>query len=109
MRALLSILALLAAIIGLVMGILPFGGIAFIPLTIGILLVAMAYVAGRKTNASTRFLKIISTLIIIGAILSIYRSVFDKNEVEQTQEIIEQEVESLEDAQEELKDLEIEN
>lgn len=109
MRILVTTLAVLAAIIGLILSILPFGTIALIPVIIAFILCFLAYKMAQKANANTKFVKVLFLVTIIAFALSIYRIAFDENVVENDIETIEKEKQSQEDALEELEDLDIEN
>ncbi len=107
MRILFYVLGLLGGIIGLVLSVLPFGSIAFIPVAAGLIFGILAWKADKKLGRSTGLAKFILILGIAGLGLSLYRVAFDKNIVEEDQEIIRNEEESLEDAKKELEDIEI--
>jgi len=108
MRLLVTTLAVLTAIIGLVLSILPFGTIALLPIILAFILTFIAYKMAQKEQANTKFSKVIFLLTIIAFVLSLYRIVFDENVVENDIETIEKEKQSKEDAIEELEELDIE-
>lgn len=107
MRLIFSILALIAAILGLALSVLPFGSLAFIPILPGLIFVLIAYKAPKKDEKKASGLKFIFLLLIIALGLTIYRSVYDKNVIADDIEIIQNEEESLEDAKKKLEDIEI--
>ena len=109
MRLLVTTLAVMAAVLGVVLSILPFGAIALIPIVIAFILGFIAFKMAQKDDANTKFVKVIFLVTIIALVLSIYRTVFEDNIVENDIETIEKEKQSQEDALEELEDLDIEN
>jgi len=109
LRLAVTILALLTAVIGLSLSILPIGAIAFIPIVIAFILGFIAFKMAQKDGANTKLVKVIFLITIIALVLSIYRSVFETNVVENDIETIEKEEQSKEDAIEELEGLEIED
>ena len=109
MRILVTTLAIIAACLGLILSILPFGAIALIPTIIAFILGFIAFKMAQKDGANTKLVKVIFLITIISLVLSIYRSVFETNVVENDIETIEKEEQSKEDAIEELEGLEIED
>ena len=78
MRQLVTTLAIIAAILGLILSILPFGSIALIPIITAFILGFIAFKMAQKEGANTKFVKVIFLITIIALVLSIYRSVFEK-------------------------------
>jgi len=109
MRILITTLAIIAASLGLILSILPFGAIALIPIIIAFILGFIAFKMAQKDGANTKLVKVIFLITIIALVLSIYRTVFENNVVENDIETLEKEKQSQEDALEELEDLDIEN
>ena len=109
MRILVTTLAIIAACLGLILSILPFGAIALIPTIIAFILGFIAFKMAQKDGVNTKLVKVIFLITIIALVLSIYRSVFETNVVENDIETIEKEEQSKEDAIEELEGLEIED
>lgn len=109
MRSLVTTLAVLAALLGLALTILPFGIIALIPIVIAFILGYVAFKMTVKEGKNTKFVKVIFLITIVALALSIYRSVFDENVVEDDIETIEKEQKSEEDAIEELEGIDIED
>lgn len=109
MRILITTLAVLAAIIGLILSILPFGSIALIPIILSFILGFISFKMTQKEGKNTKFVKVIFLTTIVALALTIYRSVFDENVVENDIETIKKEQQSEEDAIEELEGIEIED
>lgn len=107
MRLLVIVLAVISTILALIFSIL--GNIALIPIIVGAILSFIALKMNQKENKSTGFVKILFSGIIIALAISIYRGVFTENVIEDTQENIEKEKKSEEDALEQLEGIEIED
>ena len=109
MRLVVTILAVLAALIGLALAILPFGTIALIPIILAFILGFIAFKMAQKEGKNTKFVKVIFLITIVALAMSVYRSIFDENIVVDDIETIEKEQQSEEDAIEELEGIEIED
>lgn len=107
MRLILTTLALLSAILGVILSIFPFGIIAFIPIVLAMLFGFLAWRFTIKEGQNLRLMKFIFLVTFIAICLSIYRTIFDENVVEDDIESIQNEEESLEDAKKELENIEI--
>lgn len=107
MRLVLIVLGLLSALLAIVLSILPFGSIAIIPIVLAFVFGFIAFKASKKEGQNTRIIKFIFLVTIIALCITIYRSIFDENIVEDDIETIQNEEESLEDAKKELEDLDI--
>jgi hypothetical protein len=107
MRLIITIAAILAAIIGLALSILPFGSIALIPIILAFILGFIAFKMAQKEGKNTKLVKVVFLITIVGLAISIYRTIFDENVVEDDIETINRDKASEEDAIEELEDLDI--
>ncbi|MBT8258881.1 MAG: hypothetical protein KJO49_10450 [Bacteroidia bacterium] len=107
MRTLLLIIGFLAAILGLIMTVLPFGYLGFLPVVLALIIGFIVFKMDKSQNASGKASKIIIAIGVIGLALGLYRTIFDTNVVADDQEVIKQEEESLEEAKKELEDLDI--
>ena len=109
MRLIITVLAVVSALLGLVLSILPFGTIALIPIGAAFILGYIAFKMAQKEGMNTKFVKVIFLITIVALALSVYRSVFDENIVEEDIETIEKEQQSEEEAIEELEGIDIED
>ena len=104
MRKLFIILAAVFAVVGLIFAILPMGSIAFLPI---ILAIVLALVAMWKSNDNQkkipRWILIIALAILV---LVTVKVVFVKDKVVVDQQFIQENVDSKEEAQQELEGLE---
>ena len=104
MRKLFIILAAVCAVVGLVFAILPMGSIAFLPI---ILAIVLALVAMWKSNDNQK--KIPKWILVIALailVLVTVKVVFVKDKVVVDQQFIQENVDSKEEAQQELEGLE---
>ena len=104
MRKLFIILAAVFAVVGLVFAILPMGSIAFLPI---ILAIVLALVAMWKSNDNQK--KIPKWILVIALailVLVTVKVVFVKDKVVVDQQFIQENVDSKEEAQQELEELE---
>ena len=104
MRKLFIILAAVFAVVGLVFAILTMGSIAFLPI---ILAIVLALVAMWKSNDNQK--KIPKWILVIALailVLVTVKVVFVKDKVVVDQQFIQENVDSKEEAQQELEGLE---
>ncbi len=104
MRKLFIILAAVFAVLGLIFAILPMGSIAFLPI---ILAIVLALVAMWKSNDNQK--KIPKWILVIALailVLVTVKVVFVKDKVVVDQQFIQENVDSKEEAQQELEGLE---
>lgn len=104
MRKLFIILAAVFAVVGLIFAILPMGSIAFLPI---ILAIVLALVAMWKSNDNQK--KIPKWILVIALailVLVTVKVVFVKDKVLVDQQFIQENVDSKEEAQQELEGLE---
>ena len=109
MRQLFIILSLIFAALGLVLTILPFYTIAVIPIIVGFIFGLIAFKISKKSNKSTNIIKATFLVIIISLCISIYRSVFEVNVIEEDNiETIKKQKQSEQETINELESLDIE-
>lgn len=108
MRLIITTLAIITAILGLTLSILPFGNIALIPIVAAFILGFIAFKMAQKEGKNTKLVKVVFLVTIVALGMSIYRSVFDENIVEEDIETINRDKASEEEAIEELDDIDIE-
>jgi len=106
MRLLFIILGTLAAIIALILSILPFGMLALIPAVAALIFGLIAFSISKKEGKSKGMVNLILLLTVIALVITTYRSITNENTLENDTEFIEKEKESEEKAMDELEDLE---
>jgi len=108
MRILLVVLTLVAAIVSVILSILPISSLAFIPAIIALILGFSAYYFSKKNGKSIHTIKLALILTILSLCLTIYKSVFNESKVGNTEELEQKELKSEEEAIEELEELDLE-
>ena len=104
MRKLFIILAAVFAVVGLVFAILPMGSIAFLPIIIAIVLALIAmWKSNDNQKKMPKWILIIALAILV---LVTVKLVFVKDKVVVDQQFIQENVDSKEEAQQELEGLE---
>ena len=104
MRKLFIILAAVFAVVGLVFAILPMGSIAFLPIIIAIVLALIAmWKSNDNQKKMPKWILIIALAILV---LVTVKVVFVKDKVVVDQQFIQENVDSKEEAQQELEGLE---
>lgn len=99
------ILGFISAILAVLLAVTPLFKIAFIPGVLALIFGILAiYVSKQDAKKS---IQLIFLLTIIALALTTYKSVFQKVEVGNTEDLIEKENESQEDAIEELEGLDL--
>lgn len=103
-----TIIAIISAILGLALSILPFGNIALIPIVIAFISGILLFRLVKNHQGNTLMIKLVFLVTIIALGMTIYRAIFDKNVVEDDIETINRDQQSEDEALEELEDIEIE-
>lgn len=104
MRKLFIILSAVFAVVGLVFAILPMGSIAFLPIIIAIVLALIAmWKSNDNQKKMPKWILIIALTILV---LVTVKLVFVKDKVVVDQQFIQENVDSKEEAQQELEGLE---
>ncbi len=107
MRKLLIVLGLIAAILAVVLSVLPLSNIAFIPAIVALILGFVAFYMSKGNRKSKKIIQLTFLLTIIALSLTTYKAVFNTVEVGDIQELEHREEESVEDSKEILDDIEI--
>lgn len=104
MKALFSILGLIAAILAAILAVLPLEKIAIIPVIAALVFGIIAWILSK--NESKKFLKFTFLVTLIAIVIILYKSIFAGDpEVSVDENFIEQNEKSEEKAIEELEDL----
>jgi membrane-bound ClpP family serine protease len=107
MKKLVIILAFICAILAVGLAVTPLSQIAYIPGIAALIFGIIAIYLSKGNQGSKRSIQLIFLLTIIALALSTYKSVFNTVVVGNTEELIEKENESEEQAIEELEGLEM--
>ena len=109
MKILYTTLAIISVVLSLILSILPFGSLAFIPIVLAIVFSFLLLKELKKEGKSINLVKVLFLGIIVSLSVSIYRTLFTENTIVETEQTIEKEKQSEEDAIKELEDIELDN
>ncbi|PNQ72808.1 FUSC family protein [Hanstruepera neustonica] len=109
MRTLLTTLALIAAILSVILSVLPLSNLAFIPAIAALIFGLVAFYLSNKKQLPKHTIKLAFLLTILALGLATYKSIFSTSEVGNTQELEQKEQQSEEEAIEELEDLDLDD
>lgn len=107
MRFIFIILGIISTILALVLSILPFGTIAFVPIVSALIFSLIAFKISKKEGKSSSLIKILLVFVIIALGLTIY-NISKPNIVNDEIESISKENQTTEDSIEELESIDIE-
>ncbi|WP_339633997.1 FUSC family protein [Bizionia echini] len=109
MRKLFIILSLIAAVLAVILSVLPLSNLAFIPAILALVFGLISFYLSNKQNKPKHSIKLAFLLTIIALSLTTYKAIFSTSEVGNTEQLEETEQKSEEEAIEELEDLDIED
>ena len=107
MKKTVIILGLVTAILSAILSVLPIFKLAIFPGVLALVCGIAALILARKQSSSTQTIQLIFLIVILAFSLSIYKTIFTKAEVGNTEQLKELEVEKVEEAKEELLNVEI--
>ncbi|MGB1309351.1 MAG: FUSC family protein, partial [Oceanihabitans sp.] len=105
MKKIITILALIIAIIAIVLAALPAYNLAYIPALLAFVLGMTAFFMNKKQATSNKMVTLIFLLIGITLALTAYKTIFNKTEVGNTEQLEIREKEAENKALEELNDI----
>ena len=109
MKKALTILALLAAVISVIISVLPISNLAIFPAIVALLFGLIAYYLSKKEGSVKKIIQFTLLLTIISLALTTYKAIFSKTVVANAQELKEKEKESKENAIEDLEELDFDD
>ena len=109
MKRLFTILALIAAILAVVLAVLPVSNLGVFPAIASLIFGLLAFYFSKKTGEVKKLVQFSFLLTTAALILVIYKAVFIQTEVSDTKTLDAKESQFKEDAIEELEDLNIED
>lgn len=107
MKKVFLVLGFIASIISLVLAVTPLFKIAFISCIAALVFGLVALFIARKKHLPKKSIHLVFLMTIIALTLSTYKTIFIKVEVGNTEELIQKENESEQDAIDTLEDIEI--
>ncbi len=109
MKQVFIILGLIAAILTTILAVLPLSNLAIFPAIAALIFGLIAFYLSKKAGYVKKIIQFTFLLTIVSLSITIYKAIFTKVEVENTEELINKEVESKQEAMEELEDLDLED
>ena len=108
MKHVFTVLAIIASIVAIIFSVLPISNLSLFPGLGALLFGLIAFYLHKKEGSTKKIITFAFLLTVMALGLSTYKSIFNKTEVGNTQQLIEKEEASKEEAIEELEDLDIE-
>lgn len=107
MRAISVVLGFITAILAIILAVTPLFKIAFIPSILAFVFGLVTLYVSRQKQLPRKSIQLVLLLSLIALSLTTYKSIFIKVEVGNTEELIQKENESEQEAIETLEDIEI--
>ncbi|MFC4721626.1 FUSC family protein [Geojedonia litorea] len=107
MRNLFVVLGFIASILAVILSVTPLFKIAYIPSIAALVFGLIAFYFAKQKQLPKKSIQLVFLLTIIAISLSTYKSVFTVAEVGDTEEMIQKESESEQDALEILEEIEL--
>jgi membrane-bound ClpP family serine protease len=107
MRTLFVVLGFIASILAVILAVTPLFKIAFIPSIVALVFALIALYVSRQKQLPKKSIQLVFLLTIIALSLTTYKSIFITVKVGDTEEQIQKENESEQEALETLEDIEI--
>ncbi len=107
-KKLFIITGFIAAILAVILAVTPLSNLAISPIIVAFLSGLIVLFLSKKHNTKTKTIQYIFLLVIISLSLTIYKGVFSKTEIENTEQLEQGDKENVEDSKEILENIEIE-
>ncbi|MGC6430791.1 MAG: FUSC family protein [Jejuia sp.] len=108
MKQLFTILALISALLAIMFSVLPISNLAIFPALAALVFGLLAFYLSKKTGQVKKIIQFSFFLTIIALGITTYKAVFTETKVGNTEELVEKEEASKEEAIEELEGLDLE-
>ena len=109
MKQVFIILAVTASIFATIFSVLPLSNLAIFPAIAALIFGLIAFYLSKKTGKVKKIIQFTFLLTIVALSLSVYKAIFHTSKVANTDDLINKEAESKQEALEELEDLELED
>jgi len=106
MKNICTILAIITSVLAIILSVLPASNLTIFPAIAALIFGIIAFYLSKKAGHVKKIIQFSFILTITALSISIYKSVFTKSEVTNTEIIEEKEIKSEEEAIEELEGLE---
>ncbi len=107
MKKILVTIGLITAILSAVLATLPVFNLAIFPGILALICGVIALIKAKKEKSSTQIIQLVFLILILSLSLTVYKSVFNKVEVGNTEVLEQREEQKEEEAKEELLDIDI--
>ncbi len=107
MKKTLIVIGLISAILSAVLATLPVFKLAIFPGILALICGIIALIKANKEKSSTQVIQLALLIVILALLLTVYKSIFTTAEVGNTDALEQREEQKVEEAQEELLDIEI--
>jgi uncharacterized membrane protein len=107
MKKILVTIGLITAILSAVLATLPVFNLAIFPGILALICGIIALIKAKKEKSSTQIIQLVLLIVILALSLTVYKSVFNKAEVGNTEALEQREEQKEEEAKEELLDIDI--
>lgn len=108
MKKLLTLLAIISAVLTIVLAVLPISNLAIIPAVAALIFGGIAYYLSKKSGNIKKILPFTFLLIACALALITFKALFTTSQVKNTDELHTKEAQFEKDAKKELEDLELE-
>lgn len=109
MKQLFTSLGLIAAILAVILSVLPVSNLAIFPAVASLLFVLIAFYLSKKSGHIKKTIQLTFFLAIISLAMTTYKALFNTSKVANNQELKEKEAASKKEAIEELEELDIDD
>ncbi|WP_248723311.1 FUSC family protein [Seonamhaeicola sp. ML3] len=107
MKKLFTILAIITSVLAIILAVLPVFNLAIIPSIFALIFGLLAFYFSKKTGQVKKIIQFTFLLTTMALVLTIYKAIFNTSEVADTTGLEATELQSEEEAIEDLEDLEI--
>jgi membrane protein implicated in regulation of membrane protease activity len=108
MKTLFVVLGFVASILAVILAVTPLFKIGYIPALTALVFGLIAFYIARKNNLPRKSVHLVFLLTIMAVVVSTYKTIFVTVEVSDTEELIQKEDQSEQEAIETLEDIDIE-
>lgn len=109
MKRVFIIFGVIAAVFATILSVLPVSNLTIFPALAALICGLIAYFLSKKTGSVSKMIPFVFLLTTVSLSISFYKAVFIKSEVTNTEELINKEDESKQEAMEELEGLDLED
>lgn len=108
MKKIFTILAIISSVLAIILSVLPLSNLAIIPSIMALVSGVIAFYLSKKTGEVKKIIQFTFLLTIMALSISIYKSIFHTAKVNNIEALEKKEVQSKEEAIEELNEIDFE-